>query len=190
MPYTFDFQAPDADFSCGIETKRCRGIAKSGNRCKRLVAIGTPLCFQHRKDIKVKPSSIPDAGKGLFAHNKSKPANEVIFKRGTVITQYGGEKNLTKEDIDDRYGNNTAPYGVKYANNRYEDAACERGVGSLANKGTGGQINAKLYPNGRGSIFLKATKNIRNNREILLSYGRQYRLNEPDVEYSTTLGRR
>ena len=189
MPYQFKFTSPTTDFSCNIETKRCEGINKNGLRCKRKVGIGTPLCFSHlekTKQIKIKKSTLPDAGKGLFAVNKQKEPNEIIFRQGDTIIPYAGEKNVTNQELTNRYGDYTAPYAVQYSDNKNEDAACKRGVGSLANRNRGNLNNARLYPNRRnGSIFLRATKNIRNNNEIFVPYGRHYRLNEEGVSNQT-----
>ena len=144
------------------------------------------LLFWYAVQIKIKKSTLPDAGKGLFAMNKQKEPNEIIFRQGDTIIPYSGEKKLTNQELSNRYGDYTAPYGVQYANNNNEDAACKRGVGSLANRNVGNLNNARLLPNRRnGSIFLRATKNIRNNNEIFVPYGRQYSLNEEGVSNQT-----
>ena len=76
------------------------------------------------------------------------------------------------------YGNFTpsAPYGL-FARigrgGRYYDGACKRGIGTMANSGNIGQrqlANAALSEKGS----LRATKDIKHGREILVKYGADY----------------
>ena len=67
----------------------------------------------------------------------------------------------------------------------YVDSALKRGVASLANTRNNNN-NARISANtANKTITLKATKPIRNNQEIFVSYGRAYRLNEPNVRFAT-----
>ena len=82
------------------------------------------------------------------------------------------------EELNDRYGDLTAHYGVQITKNDYIDSALKRGVGSLANT-NGGHNNAKFSINPRNhSASLKATRAIKAGQEIYLAYGRSYKLNE------------
>ena len=56
-------------------------------------------------------STIPHGGKGLFAFDKTKENNEIVFKKGTVICEYGGEF-ITYDELDDRYGDYTGPHAI------------------------------------------------------------------------------
>jgi SET domain-containing protein len=182
MPYEFKFYIhKNLFFHHLLETEQCVGHNKNGNRCKRKVTIGTPYCFQHLlsiKHLKIQKSKIPNAGNGLFALDKSKPDNAIIFKKGDKIIDYVGEI-VTMRTLDERYGeDNTAPYAVEINKNKdkYEDSALVRGVASLSNQGnTKKQNNSKFGLNVReGKAILKAWKNIRNGEEILTDYGRDY----------------
>lgn len=176
----FEFKMIDPDsrdiiFNGDLTTKTCAGNSKNGNRCKRKVTLGLPYCFQHRKSVQsltTKESQIPNAGKGLFVNSKDHEPNEIVFRNGDKIVNYDGEV-LPEREIDNRYGDYTAPYALQLPNDRFIDAALVRGLGSHANsKATLSQCNAKLTYNNQGVGFLKATKNIRNGSEIFVYYGK------------------
>jgi hypothetical protein len=186
MPYKFDFYVNnDSIFSCNLESEQCEFIKDNEQRCKNKRTIGSDVCWCHLKykyHLTIKKSGLPNAGKGLFAIDMNKPFYSTVFKKGDKIIEYKGEQ-ITNQEFDDRYLEHTAPYAVKINKNLYEDCACERGVGSLAN----------TYPNHNNATlsvykkkaFIKATKNIRNKEEIFLSYGRSYKLNEKGVKHDT-----
>lgn len=199
MPYRFDFiinqpnQPQVVAFSCKLQCVRCEGQTARGARCKRQVCIGTPYCSAHLKKqmhVTIADSNIPGAGKGLFAYDPDDPdGNEIVFKPGDVIVQYDGDM-LTGDELQRRYGEYTAPYGIqeRYGVLYTEDGACRRGAGTLANHKPFSQANAKLsFGTGRKRFQLIAKSNIRNGREIYVSYtrGRQgnqrYMFNEPTL---------
>ena len=187
MGYKFLFYInDDLFFEANVQCMQCKGKSKNGNRCKRRVCIGTPFCWQHlasEKKLKIKESNIPNAGKGLFAWNPKNP-NDVIFKRaratrfqntpGQKIIEYAGEL-IDEEELNERYSNQTAPYGIEINNDRYEDAALIRGIGAIANHS---RRNNARFDVSRNRIILRATKNIKHNEEILVNYGRNYRFDE------------
>ena len=80
-------------------------------------------------------------------------------KEGDEIIPYFGE-NVTRHELDRRYGhNNTAPYGIQKRNG-FEDGALSRGVGTLVNHKPEGRDNVALK-NSRGTIVIKALKSIK-----------------------------
>ena len=182
MGYKFQFYVNDNKiFEGDVLCQRCIGVNKKGNRCSKTACIGTPYCWIHLlyiKKLKIKNSTIANAGKGLFVVDKNADDNKIIFKKGDNIITYGGEL-LNRREIDERYDDYTAPYGVQINNNNFRDASLQRGTGSLANNNRG-RNNAKLSINSRTkTASIKATTNIRNGNEIFVSYGRQYRFDEP-----------
>jgi hypothetical protein len=187
MPYIFTYYNPDNSirFQHQLATERCIGTSKTNQRCRRLVTIGINQCFQHMSNLKIKSSMIDNAGKGLFAYNKSRPNDAILFKPNDKIVDYLGDR-IDNNELNQRYGDHTAPYALKINNNLYIDPATRRGIGSLANKPDNNnpnpllrQSNAKFSVNARNhTASLKATKNIRNNQEILTSYGRAYVLQD------------
>ena len=196
MPYYFKFydrqEDDDPKFSCRLQAERCSGRTKAGNQCSQSSVIGTPWCWTHLlavKHLRIKDSTVAGAGKGLFALDKSRPTGEIMFRPGQDIIEYGGEL-IGKREADRRYGNKTAPYGLDVSAANVRDAACERGVGSLANRPPRGTAaNARLSANARTQTGkLVATKVIRNGGEIFVAYGSAYNFNE-GARHSTSGGR-
>lgn len=193
MPYKFKFESNDGtvNFSCPLECNQCEGINRNGNQCSRRTCIGTPFCWTHlwsMRNLRILPSNIPNAGKGLFAvmrRGADMPPGNIIFTTGATIIDYYGE-SMPRPVLDARYGDFTAPYGVGWRA-MVEDGACRRGVGSLANGGTPHaravirRSNARYSRLQDGRYVLKATKSIKHGQEIICYYGEEYRLNEPVV---------
>jgi len=175
-----------------LDGEQCTAHNKADRRCRRRTVIGLGLCWQHllaEEHLRIKKSIIHNAGMGLFALDKSEPADGVVFRKNDIICQYDGEL-IDRDELEDRYDNKTAPYGYKLNANRFEDGALHRGVGTLANRpAPGGTSNAQFtITHGRGPnsrCQLRATKIIRNDMEIFVAYGVGYRMNEHGVRYDT-----
>jgi len=178
---TIDTQQPI--FSGDLEQHRCEASTTSGEKCRRMVTIGLPYCFQHRKTkrkVKTATSGIRDAGRGLFAF-QPRAKNGIVFRKDDVIAKYIGEYT-TRDETNLRYGTKTAPYALEISPTKVIDASLKRGLGSLANsKRLKRDCNAKLTATA-GAGYLKATKNIRHGEEIYVYYGNDY---EFDTEHST-----
>ena len=189
MPYEFRFYINhELHFRAKLYSEQCTAQKKNGQGCKNICCIGSPYCWTHLlyiKNLRIKPSNIPQAGKGLFAMDPLTNDTKKVFSKGERIVEYDGEL-MHHAELERRYGEYTAPYGVMISQNRdlYEDAALHRGVGSLCNHAAGGRANARLAVS-HSRIILIATKNIRNGDEILVNYGARYKFNEP-TKYSTT----
>src|SRR3990172_4537007 len=116
-------------FQKNLECAKCIGTTRAGEPCKRRTCQYLPTCFQHSKSIFgviVKESTIPNAGKGLFAAKE--------FEPNDLIVDYGGEV-LTKREIDKRYGSNendVAPYVYDATKNKFVDSCCKRSLGAYA----------------------------------------------------------
>ena len=193
MPYQFTFKEDDNKqplFQCPLKQYQCKHTnPKTGKRCRIKQYIGFDLCWRHLqtdRHLKIKPSNIPHAGKGLFAYNGT-DNNEVVFNgnqsRGDRIIAYNAEV-ISNEETIRRYGDYTAPYGAYIGKNQTEDASCLRSAGSLANHQTRSRANGKFYVY-HGRFYLRATKNIRNGDEITVDYGEDYMLNEEGIQYET-----
>lgn len=184
----------DRTFTCTLERRRCAHThPATGVQCSRVQYIGAGLCWQHLaidRRVKIAASNIPGAGKGLFAFSRKEAPGAVLFRRGDVIVPYDGEL-LSRRAHDARYGvgrQSTAPYSIERSKTQFEDGACLRGVGSLVNTRKG--PNAKLAPAAKGhTVKIVATRTIRNNDEIAVSYGRSYRMTEPGVSHATRVTR-
>ena len=193
MPKYFHFWSDDNEviFNGKLESRRCEFTLANGNQCKRNCIIGLPYCHTHltsKYKIQIRDSLIPGAGKGLFAYDKKSDDDAIIFRNEDKICPYFGEI-INNNELNARYGEYTAPYGMKLNNGLYEDGALERGVGTLINHRPNAQANTRFsLSNQTNRVWIKATKNIRNNQELYVSYGRDYRFNEP--VHSTTNNRK
>ena len=200
MPYVFKYQNLDnteESFECVLHTERCVGHLQNNPllpRCKRMVTIATPYCWQHLESLKhlqIKSSKIPNGGIGLYAYVKGAGVDTIVFKKGQTIIDYYGER-IDQSEADNRYGKNTAPYAVKLKHNDIIDAAIVRGVASSANRPLLPlhKSNASFTVNYRATpqqVIVKATVPIRNGDEILIPYGNTYKLHESNIRHSTSL---
>jgi hypothetical protein len=191
MPYQFRyFINKHLVFQSNLICEQCKALTKSGNRCKRMVCIGLPYCFSHLASIqhlKIKPSTISNAGKGLFAIDTSKRPNAVIFNQNAIICDYNGEI-IDRNELIHRYNYHTAPYGIRINKNRFEDGALMRGIAGLANHKSFENCNAVFRPfkaNGKFYMRLIAVKPIRNGDEIFADYGDDY-IFDDGSSYKTT----
>lgn len=161
-------------FDKQLESHRCSYVKKDNTRCKRMSIIGFEYCSSHReiaKKVDIKDSAI--AGKGLFAsNNKDGNQPEVIFRKGERIGTYDGKK-ITKQQLEELYGDGTAPYTLQVGRD-YIDAATKRSTMSLVNHSNQRGANAKFTSAGN----VVALKNIRDGNEIMVNYGREYHFND------------
>ena len=191
MPSRFTFKVNAHErFKCTIKTQRCNFVKRNGQRCRCKVVIGTPLCYTHllhEKHLRIKQSTVPQSGKGLFAllPAAAGEGNEIVFRKGDTIVDYTGEL-VTEATVSRRYGaDNTAPYTIQVGRDAFIDAACRRGAGSIANTSAANN-NATFSTNPRNrTAKLVATKTIRNGSEVFVSYGRQYVLHDENATHST-----
>ena len=206
MPKKFRFHGPNQDFECNLASERCVATTKTGNQCSRKCVIGVNYCYTHllhEKHLKIKNTN---HGKGLFAIDTKKARNAVIFKgtkkrrnrfgvtattSGDKIIEYKGEE-INQNILDSRYGMYTAPYAIQNEQKRgvFEDGACRRGIGSIANHPDRGQKANATFHKGN-NIVMRAKTNIKNGDEILVNYNagnrqqNQYIMHEPGVTHST-----
>ena len=173
--YYFSFYDPQFNriFYSRMVSGRCRANTKRGTQCRKRCCIGIEYCHSHLpivKKLTIKKSTIPNAGQGLFAHKENGANNEIIFRTGQTIIPYEGEI-IDNDERYERYREYTAPYGLQINENEAVDAATHRGVGSLANRNPG-HNNARFTIDNRNHRgVLKATRNIRQDQEIFVSYG-------------------
>jgi hypothetical protein len=167
----------ELEFEGKMLSLQCKAIKPNGERCKCKVVIGLPYCWHHRNKLHVKiaDSQIEDAGKGLFAFDKTKGSNDIIFRKGIKIVPYDGEI-INKDTLDKRYLDHNGPYVSETTKqNVFIDDALERYIGSLVNHSRNN--NAKLFTS-RGKVSIICIKNIRNNQEITVNYGRNYKFDD------------
>jgi SET domain-containing protein len=183
----FHFQSDDTDFNDKLESIQCEAVKSNGQQCKNKTVIGHVYCHVHRRKIlklQIKKSNIVNGGKGLFA-----VGDGIVFKPGQRICMYDGEL-IDVDELVRRYSNNTGPYAIELHDKDgeavYEDAAIERGLGSLCNHSQNkSKINAKLSISKKNRAQILAIKNIRAGQEILVDYGDDYQFDEVGVCSST-----
>ncbi len=210
MPYSFKFSVDNPNsrdngqrFSCELESQQCVGTTKAGNQCSRSVVMGINLCWSHlqsEKNLKIKESTIPGAGKGLFAWAPSQGDDDWVFKKNDIICEYIGAQ-VTNAETTRRYGKDaTAPYSVGIPHTRSDiDSSCVRGYAAFTNGGN--NYNSPVFPSNvawsvvaktrtkPAIIRFKAHRNIAHGEELLVHYGDQYIIAEPGVVYSTKYSR-
>ena len=179
-------------FACTLKCERCSGADAKGGRCKRTVCIGVPLCWQHvvkYYHVKVKPSTLRNAGRGVFAQlpgpARNQDPNAIVFQRGQNILPYRGDV-ITEAERGRRYAQATAVYAVTNEDGDYIDGACRRGIGTLINHNDdAASVNVELVVEPDNTITIAATKDIKNGEELFLNYGRTYVLNQAGYGYRT-----
>jgi hypothetical protein len=122
--------------------------------------------------VEVRDSTIPFAGKGLFAIK--------TFKVGDNICPYTGEV-LTKEDLDRIYGPRLAVYALSVTKDYFIDAVDpnKSSLARYANDYRGSDDvnspNARLTGNANSKTArIEAAKTIHPGEEIFLNYGDEY----------------
>jgi hypothetical protein len=184
MPYYFKFYEnnddPEPSFTCAVRSQRCEGLNKNGSRCARKCVIGTPYCWTHllaKFHLRILPSTMPEAGKGLFVLDKKQPTGTVLIKKDQTVCPYGGDL-IDKATLDERYGDKTAPYAVQLSKNRFRDGGCARGVGSLLNHDSRRANVAFSVNQNAKTVSIKATRNLKNGEELFVNYGREYQMRD------------
>ncbi|MCH5599538.1 SET domain-containing protein [Niabella ginsengisoli] len=120
------------------------------------------------KHLKVKASTIPQSGKGLFI--------AVDVPKGSVITEYIGRR-ATWAEVEDDADN---PYIYYIDDENVIDASKDlKSLGRYANDAAGltrvrGLKNNAEYHEEDNRVFIKAKANIPAGSEIFVSYGRDY----------------
>ena len=167
MPPAPNRPQPNAAGVIVMPSHRCTADAKSGEQCKARTAMGQ-YCWNHLRTIsglRIKKSTIPNGGKGLFAARK--------LQRGYRIDYTGDRIRLE--------GNNGGSYYLELSQRTGIDAArTNSGEGRWINdpRGTDKMPNCQfcLYtPPGRPRIgCVRTTRPIEIGEELLIRYGRAY----------------
>lgn len=145
---------------------RCNGVTKHGAQCRLPTCKWAPRCHLHT-EVEVRPSNIPNAGRGLFA--------KTTLRKGDVVADYKlGTEPLTAAQFLARYPNRRATHVALVHGTYYDARDAHKSVAGMANRApSGGRNNARINGNGRLEI---TAKTVPSGREILLSYGAGYRL--------------
>ena len=150
------------------KVQQCVSNTLKTQRCKKRTA-HTNKCWIHlasQDNLRIKPSNITNAGKGLFAWKEG-------FKKGVKISKYTGRR-LNKYQMDLKYGDKTAEYAICNGNKCVDATYTTDAAARFANdaRKTNFRNNALLM--GKNNFGLKAKTNIQPHQEVLTSYGKQY----------------
>ncbi len=121
--------------------------------------------------LKVKKSTLPGAGKGLFTLND--------IKKGQIVCEYEGER-ISWDQAIERNDKNKGGYVYFINKNNCIDAYHYKDTfGRYANDAAGvGRIsgfrNNSTYDVVKNKVYIRATRNITAGSEIFVSYGRGY----------------
>lgn len=121
------------------------------------------------KQLLIKRSRIPGAGKGLFTKK--------FIPKGTRIIEYKGKVTTWKEVLS---GSEFNGYVYYITRNHVIDAmARKNSLGRYANDARGmskikGLVNNTRYVEEGKKVFMEAVKDIPEKTEILVSYGKKY----------------
>ena len=202
-------EQPVTKFKCEMQSRRCEYVAAStGKRCRLQTRRALPYCWQHAQiadHVIIRKSEIAGTNMlGLFACDRNKGPNEVVFRKGDRISIYArkasGNKQaigefMSDQEMADRYGECvTSPYGVDVPREKVAvDTACQRSIASYSNSSTSeAKSNAEMVWNKNATeLLLIAKKAIYNGDEILWYYGSTYRFEYPGFfDYSVSHTRR
>lgn len=119
--------------------------------------------------LKVKRSTIPGTGKGLFT--------KAFIPRGTIVTEYTGKVSTWNEANHDDGKNGYIYYVTR---NYVIDAKDKKdSFAHFANDARGitkvkGIVNNAQYVQKGKRVFIETTKNIEAGEEIFVGYGKEY----------------
>jgi hypothetical protein len=148
---------------------QCSAKARTGERCRRRT-LRSGLChfhLQRDQNLRIKQSTIPNAGLGLFAGNKP-------ITRNQVVVPYTGQYSSTEAN-----GN----FVLEVNKNRFINANRYTDTGGFANECrrkdhkdhhcSGNNSKFSISPNTQEAV-IKATKTIEPQTEVLIPYGALY----------------
>lgn len=121
------------------------------------------------KQLVVKKSRIPQAGKGLYTRK--------FIPKDTLIVEYKG-KITTWKEADHREGTNAYLFYLK-RNHVIDARPYKAALARYANDARGLNRRAKIrnnsvYDNIGDRVYIKAVKDIPAGEEILVEYGKEY----------------
>ncbi|MBC7949196.1 MAG: SET domain-containing protein [Chitinophagaceae bacterium] len=124
----------------------------------------------HEKQLEVKDSTLPKAGKGLFTRK--------LIPKGTRIVEYKGKLTTWKQvQVGDKGAN---PYIYYVKRDHVIDAAPhKKAMARYANDARGlkrvkGVTNNAIYVEDGLKVYIEAKKDIPAGAEILVDYGKEY----------------
>lgn len=182
---------PYGYFKGFLQLRQCQYFDEN-QQCPEITPI-QPYCRKHLLEIlhlDVKTSTIKGAGNGLFAYSNTKfneNDNQIVFKENQFIYSFHGEL-LSMSELKHRYQANLdtssskdqwfTPYAACLDATNVVDSIVIRGVMSMANDPRDtNKVNTYEVvgtEDGKRVIKVYASRNIRDNDEIFINYGKPF----------------
>jgi len=143
------------------QTRRCKARTHRGHRCRRRITYHVERCFEHDKNFFIRPSTIPGAGRGLFAKN-----GLVV---GDVIDEYSGKLKTQEE-----YNRSDSVYGMRSRGMVIDASGTQTCISRLINDGQIDSVNNCRFVSFRGRVLVVVIQPIPVGGELLASYGPTY----------------
>ena len=144
------------------ESVRCIGWTKSGIRCRKYTTFYPGRCGTHTLDFKLKKSTIPRAGKGLFVKRD--------FANNEKIGDYSGQK-MSVAAFEAQVPESA--YGYRFRGKIIDAKKTQSTITRYANDARDHRNNSQ-FVDGRRKVALVATKPIKSGSEVFADYGATY----------------
>ena len=168
-PVDPDRPLPDKNGAIVMPTQRCTAETKKGGHCKAKTAIGQ-YCWIHLQQIeglRVRTSTVPGIGKGLFAMK--------FIAKGSKIAEYSGDLFEITDEYDETKG---SKYVLEINSELLVCAArTNAGVGRWANdaRQTAESDNAYFSCDQSAKrASIKASRDIQSDEEIFVPYSDEF----------------
>jgi hypothetical protein len=168
-PVDPDRPLPDKNGAIVMPTQRCTAETKKGGHCKAKTAIGQ-YCWIHLQQmegLRVRTSTVPGIGKGLFAMR--------FIAKGSKIAEYSGDLFEITDEYDETKG---SKYVLEINSELLVCAArTNAGVGRWANdaRQTAESDNAYLSCDQSAKrASIKASRDIQSGEEIFVPYSDEF----------------
>ena len=170
-------------FSCKMKKVACGAKTKTGHSCRNKVVIGLKRCHLHRS-VKIAQSTIPRAGKGVFAKRDYRKGERIGYYRGDV---------LSTSQHNRRYGSaqrDHAPYSLQGSKTKIIDASCTRSTMSMINgtrlkKDANAVFRGRMQSKDTGKMPVRAIRPIKKGDEVFVHYGAAYFRTAENARHST-----
>jgi hypothetical protein len=175
LPVAPDRPLPDKDGAIKMPTQRCTSDTKRGGHCKARTTIGQ-YCWVHlaqHEGLRVRTSTIPGVGRGLFA--------SADIKKGATIARYSGDLVEITDEYDETKGSS---YVLEINSELLVCAArTNAGVGRWANdaRNSDNSDNAKFVCDQVAKkATIRATRDIEKGDEIFVPYSDEFWIPAPE----------
>ena len=144
------------------ESVRCKGWTKSGIRCRKFTTFYPGTCGTHTVDFRLKKSTIPRAGKGLFTKRAFANNEKIADYKGQTMSVAAFEAQRPE-----------SAYGYRFRGKVIDAKRTQSTIARYANDARDHRNNSE-FVDGRKKVELVATKPIPSGSEVFADYGATY----------------